>query len=87
MLYQVESMFDDMEKKMRRLKKQKYEENMENFMAANEAYFLGMEAYLDKGDPETAAKEIAEVFVEAVKSRYEVKGKIKGTVQADLNFS
>ena len=27
MLYQVESMFDDMEKKMRRLKKQKYEEN------------------------------------------------------------
>lgn len=46
-----------------------------------------MEAYLDKGDPETAAKEIAEVFVEAVKSRYEVKGKIKGTVQADLNFS
>ena len=33
-----------------------------------------------------AAKEIAEVFVEAVKSRYEVKGKIKGTVQADLNF-
>ena len=30
MLYQVESMFDDMEKKMRRLKKQKYEENMEN---------------------------------------------------------
>ena len=70
MLYQVESMFDDMEKKMRRLKKQKYEENMENFMAANEAYFLEMEAYLDKGDPETAAKEIAEVFVEAVKSRY-----------------
>lgn len=55
-------------------------------MAANEAYFLEMEAYLDKGDPETAAKEIAEVFVEAVKSRYEVKGKIKGTVQADLNF-
>ena len=66
MLYQVESMFDDMEKKMRRLKKQKYEENMENFMAANEAYFLEMEVYLDKGDPE--------------------KGKIKGTVQADLNF-
>ena len=86
MLYQVESMFDDMEKKMRRLKKQKYEENMENFMAANEAYFLEMEVYLDKGDPEKAAKEIAEVFVEAVKSRYEVKGKIKGTVQADLNF-
>ena len=48
MLYQVESMFDDMEKKMRRLKKQKYEENMENFMAANEAYFLEMEVYLDK---------------------------------------
>ena len=47
MLYQVESMFDDMEKKMRRLKKQKYEENMENFMAANEAYFLEMVVYLD----------------------------------------
>ena len=46
MLYQVESMFDDMEKKMRRLKKQKYEENMENFMAANEAYFLDLNFFM-----------------------------------------
>lgn len=86
MLYQVETMFDDMEQKLKKLKKKKYEENMENFMAANEAYFLEMETYLSKGDPEIAAKEISIAFVEAVKSRYEVKGKIKGTIQADLNF-
>ena len=86
MLYQVETMFDDMERKIRKLKKKKYEENMESFMADNEAYFLEMEAYLSKGDPEAAAKEISKTFVEAVKNRFEVKGKIKGTVQADLNF-
>lgn len=86
MLYQIETMFDDMEKKTRKLKKQKYEEIMETFMADNEAYFLEMETYLAKENPEAAAKEISETIIDAVKSRYEVKGKIKGTVQTDLNF-
>lgn len=86
MLYQIETMFDDMEKKTRKLKKQKYEEIMETFMADNEAYFLEMETYLAKENPEAAAKEISKTIVDAVKSRYEVKGKIKGTVQTDLNF-
>ena len=86
MLYQIETMFDDMEKKIRKLKKQKYEEIMETFMADNEAYFLEMETYLAKENPEAAAKEISKTIVDAVKSRYEVKGKIKGTVQTDLNF-
>ena len=49
-------------------------------------YFLEMEARLDGDDPASAAKEIAEAFVEAVRSRYEVRGKIKGRIQADLNF-
>ena len=86
MLYQIETMFDDMDKKTRKLKKQKYEEIMETFMADNEAYFLEMETYLAKENPEAAAKEISKTIVDAVKSRYEVKGKIKGTVQTDLNF-
>lgn len=86
MLYQIETMFDDMEKKTRKLKKQKYEEIMETFMADNEAYFLEMETYLAKENPEAAAKEISKTIIDAVKSRYEVKGKIKGTVQTDLNF-
>ena len=81
MLYQIETMFDDMEKKTRKLKKQKYEEIMETFMADNEAYFLEMETYLAKENPEAAAKEISKTIVDAVKSRYEVKGKIKGTVE------
>ena len=76
MLYQIETMFDDMERKIRKLKKKKYEENMESFMADNEAYFLEMEAYLSKGDPEAAAKEISKTFVEAVKNLFEVKVKI-----------
>ena len=32
MLNQVETMFDDMEKMIKKLKKKQYEENMENFM-------------------------------------------------------
>ena len=86
MLNQVETMFDDMEKMIKKLKKKQYEENMENFMTANEAYFLEMETYMSENDPQTAAKEISQVFVDAVKERYEVKGKIKGYVQADLNL-
>lgn len=76
MLNQVETMFDDMEKMIKKLKKKQYEENMENFMAAYEAYFLEMETYMSENDPQTAAKEISQVFVDAVKKRYEVKGKI-----------
>ena len=79
-------MFDDMEKMIKKLKKKQYEENMENFMTAYEAYFLEMETYMSENDPQTAAKEISQVFVDAVKERYEVKGKIKGYVQADLNL-
>ncbi len=86
MLNQVETMFDDMEKMIKKLKKKQYEENMENFMTAYEAYFLEMETYMSENDPQTAAKEISQLFVDAVKERYEVKGKIKGYVQADLNL-
>lgn len=86
MLNQVETMFDDMEKMIKKLKKKQYEENMENFMTAYEAYFLEMETYMSENDPQTTAKEISQVFVDAVKERYEVKGKIKGYVQADLNL-
>lgn len=86
MLNQVETMFDDMEKMIKKLKKKQYEENMENFMTAYEAYFWEMETYMSENDPQTAAKEISQVFVDAVKERYEVKGKIKGYVQADLNL-
>lgn len=86
MLNQVETMFDDMEKMIKKLKKKQYEENMENFMTAYEAYFLEMETYMSENDPQTAVKEISQVFVDAVKERYEVKGKIKGYVQADLNL-
>lgn len=86
MLNQVETMFDDMEKMIKKLKKKQYEENMENFMTVYEAYFLEMETYMSENDPQTAAKEISQVFVDAVKERYEVKGKIKGYVQADLNL-
>ena len=86
MLNQVETMFDDMEKMIKKLKKKQYEENMENFMTAYEAYFLEMETYMSENYPQTAAKEISQEFVDAVKERYEVKGKIKGYVHADLNL-
>lgn len=87
MLEQVASMFDGMQAMMKKLKKVPYEERMTEFRQRNGHFFEEMTAYLDSRDKkEEAAREVASVFVGAVKERFTSKGKIRGPVQADLNF-
>lgn len=87
MLEQIATMFDNKEEMMKKLKKKSYEKNMGEFRERNARYFKEMTDYMDeKSDKEGAAQEIAEVFTEAVKEQFSVKGKIKPRTQTDINF-
>ena len=87
MLNQVETMFDDMLNMMKKLKKASYEKNMKTFREKYGHFFEEMAQYTDASeDKETAAKEVAAVFTEAVNKKFSVKGKVWPRTQADLNF-
>lgn len=87
MLNQVITVFDGMRQMMKRLKKASYEVNMKEFRHRNEHYFIEMLDFMEtKEDKSAAAGEVSRIFTEAVQKEFSVKGKIKGTVQADLNF-
>lgn len=88
MLEQVESMFDDYENMLKKLKKKSYEERMKEFRDKNGHYFAEMTAHVESADADkgTACREIADVFVKAVQEKYQTNGRIKGRTQADLNF-
>lgn len=87
MLNQVESMFDNMLIMMKKLKKASYEKNMNTFRETYGHYFEEMVQYVEGSqDQESAAKEIAVVFTDAVKKKFSIKGKIRSRTQADMNF-
>lgn len=87
MLEQVVIIFDGMQSMLKKLKKASYEKNMKEFRRCNGHFFQEMTDYLDKQEnKEKAAEEVACVFVKAVEEGFTVKGKIKGALQADLNF-
>lgn len=87
MLDQIETIFDGMQGMMKKLKKSSYEKNMKEFRERNGHYFLEMSDYMEQAEEkEPAARELAVCFVDQVKDHFEVKGKIKGRTQADLNF-
>ncbi len=87
MLEQVAGMFDNMEDMLKKLKKKSYEERMSVFREKNGHYFTEMTEYVGSAaNKEEAVKEIADTFTAAVKERFQVNGKIKGRVQADMNF-
>ena len=86
MLQQVEAMFEDMAPMLKSLKKQKYEANMKLFQEKNNEFFFGIMDQLKVEKKEIVAKHISNSFVMAVKQIFEKKGKIKGSVQMDLNF-
>lgn len=87
MLNQVETMFDGMTGMMKKLKKTSYEENMSVFREKYGYFFVEMTQYVEeKNDKEAAAKEIADVYTDAVKNKFSIKGRIKPYVQADLNL-
>ncbi len=87
MLDQVGSIFDNMVAMLKKIKKKTYEPRMEEFRKEYGHYFIEMTEYMDgREDKAQAAEEIAEAFVGAVKSHAEIKGKIGGRKQADMNF-
>ena len=87
MLENVGSMFDGMLDMMKKLKKASYESHMKGFRERNGHFFQEMIQYVEqKEDKEAAAKEVADVFTDAVKETFSVRGKIKSRTQIDMNF-
>lgn len=86
MLQGIESIFDDMKAMLKKPKKKQYEENMKIFREKYNHFFFEMTDYMKAEKKEVMAKEVANVFVAAVKEKFEKNGKIKGYIQLDLNF-
>ena len=89
MLNNVVSIFDNKKEMMQHLKKKNYEVNMKEFRKNYNNFFFEMTDYVGAAeDKETAAKEIAKIFVDETEMKF-AKGlgkKIPGYVQSDLNF-
>ncbi|MCI9442598.1 MAG: hypothetical protein HFH15_15520 [Ruminococcus sp.] len=89
MLEGVESMFDNMDSMLKKLKKNSYEANMKTFRHTYGHYFQEMTEFVGQSEEkEQAAEFIGNEFAGKVKEKYKSakNGKIKSYVQADLNF-
>lgn len=88
MLQGIESIFDNKEKMMKRLKRKTYEENMGIFLEKNGHYFQEMADFAEQSEEkEAATEEIGKCLVQAVNKEFaNKKGKISSRTQADLNF-
>lgn len=87
MLDQIETMFDNKEAMLKKLKKKNYEERMAEFREKNGHFFEDMISYVSSAqETKGAAEEVADTLTEAVFSRFQKNGKMNGRVQADLNF-
>ena len=86
MLQQVEVIFENMAPMLKGLKKKSYEVNMKAFREKNNEFFFGLMDQLKIGNKEAIAKHLSNSFVAAVKQIFEKNGKIKGSLQMDLNF-
>lgn len=87
MLEQVELIFDNMEAMLKKIKKNSYEERMKGFREEHGHYFQEMIDYVTTAEEKEAAiSVIADDFVGKVQEGFQVKGKINGRKQADMNF-
>ncbi len=87
MLEKVESIFDNMEAMLKKIKKKTYEPRMNGFREQYGHYFEEMTDYVDSRDDKAqAAQEVADAFISAVQKRFQVRGRIGGRKQADMNF-
>ena len=87
MLEQAVVMFGDLTKKVKKLKKTSYEENMKLFRHEHGHYIDEMVNYLEtKEDKKAAAKEISICLINQIKEKFSVRGKIKSVIQLDLNM-
>lgn len=87
MLDHIESIYENKNEMMKKLKKASYKKNMEYFAEHYGHYIAEMTDYIDHAEDKTAAAaEIAETLTDAVKNTYSKKGKINSGLQADLNM-
>lgn len=89
MLEQAAAMFDNRRELTKRLKRKKYEENMEVFRSEYGEVLAEMTAHTESAaDKEAAAGEVAAAFTDAVHNAFASpkNGKIKGYLQVDLNL-
>ncbi len=87
MLEQAVVMFEDLTKKVKKLKKTSYEENMKLFREKHGHYIDEMVGYVEgKENKKAAAKEISLCLINQIKEHFSVRGKIKSVVQLDLNM-
>ncbi|MCR5733333.1 MAG: hypothetical protein K6G22_01890 [Lachnospiraceae bacterium] len=87
MLDHIETIFNDLEYMLRKLKKASYEANMKRFRGEQGHFINEMIGYVkDAEDPEAAVSEIGRTFADGVFGAFSNKGKINGRRQADLNF-
>lgn len=87
MLDQVESMYADMAKMLKRLKRPQYESNMKTFREMHGHHLEEMLSFVSAAeDKEQAAAELADVFVQKIIDAYSKRGKISGRMNVDLNF-
>ena len=87
MLEQVVVIFENMTKKVKKLKKSTYEANTKMFKEEHGHFIDEMMQYMDAAeDKKKAAQELSECFVKQVQERFEVRGKISSVTQLDLNL-
>ena len=87
MIENIVTIFDDMSDMLKRLKKKRYEQNMDVFVQRHGHFFQEMIQLVDESeDKEKTAKEIATEFADAVQKKFTKWGRIFGYVQVNLNF-
>lgn len=89
MLENLETIFDNMDGMLKKLKKKSYEENTKQFTLKHGHFFREMMDYIDAADEkEEAAKDIARALGESAENTFGkgAKKKISSSVQADINF-
>ena len=87
MLEQVVTIFDGLTKKVKKLKKASYEENMKAFRKEH-GHYIDENNHQEEGkeDKKAAAREVSLDLINQIKEHFSVRGKIRGVVQMDLNL-
>lgn len=87
MLEQIATIFDNMQEMLKGIDKETYEQRMKEFREKYGYFFAEMTAFVEAAEDKGQAVNIlADTFTEAVFVQFQVKGKIKGPKQADLNL-
>lgn len=87
MLKQAETMFDNMEAMLYRIKKKVYQERMDRFRDTNREILSEMTGFVEQAEKkEEAAAQMAKALGDAVENRFAKRGKISGRSQMDINL-